>query len=190
MILEIYLTSIIAFFVLAFAAKNIWLVVTTKQAIKGKSLKLTLSVLFSTIIYISLLLRIWGYNPIWFVELSHSSFPIIGSCVVTMGFVLGLWALYGLKDSWRVGIRYEQVTKLVTTGVYAFSRNPYFLSYRILILGYLLVFPSVLLLGLYLALIAIFHLMIKEEEKYLEATHGEEYRDYCKKVSRYFWIIN
>jgi protein-S-isoprenylcysteine O-methyltransferase Ste14 len=96
--------------------------------------------------------------------------------------------LVAMKNSWRVGIRYDQRTDLVTTGIYRFSRNPYFLSYNILVFGYILIFPCIILFVLYVALAIIFHSLILDEEKYLQSVHGDSYLDYKRKVNRYVSI--
>ncbi|NJO88868.1 MAG: isoprenylcysteine carboxylmethyltransferase family protein [Chloroflexia bacterium] len=110
--------------------------------------------------------------------------------MVTVGFIVGIFALAAMKNSWRVGIRYEQKTDLVTNGIYQFSRNPYFLSYNILMFGFLLIFPSVLILIPYALLVFLFHKMILEEENYLENMHGEDYLNYKRKVKRYTTLTN
>jgi len=187
---KIYLGLILIFFILAFAIRNIKTYLSTKQSIKGKSLKLTMSILVSTIIYVLILLRLTIPNFYWF-EIDFSNCLIIkyvGLAFVSFGFVFGILALIAMKNSWRVGIKYDQKTDLVTSGIYRFSRNPYFFSYDILILGYILIFPSIILIILHLALVIIFHNMILEEEKYLESVHSDSYLDYKRKVKRYLTI--
>jgi len=191
MIEKIYLGIILIFFILAFAIKNIKTYVSTKQSIRGSSLKLTLSILFSTIIYCLIILRLTLLEPKWIIEIDLSEYKLInilGLIFVSTGFILGILALIAMKNSWRVGIKYDQKTDLVTTGIYKISRNPYFLSYNILILGYIFIFPSFVLITFYLTLVIIFHNMILEEEKYLLSVHGENYIDYKKKVNRYLTV--
>ena len=188
MIEKIYLVLVIVFFILAFAIRNTKTYLSTGKSIRGKSFKLTLSILLSTIIYLLILLRLTILKSRWILELeffSHYHLKMLGYILVTSGFILGIFALIALKDSWRVGIKYDQKTDLITTGIYRISRNPYFFSYDILILGYILFFPSIILIVLYVALIITFHKMILEEEKYLETVHGDSYLQYKVRVSRY-----
>lgn len=188
MIEKIYLGLILIFFVLAFAVRNVKTYLSIKKSINGKSFKLTLSILISTFIYLLILLRLSVLNPDWIFELEYltlASLKYVGFALVTIGFMLGVSALIAMKNSWRVGIKYDQKTELISSGIYRFSRNPYFLSYSVLIVGYLLIFPSPILFGLWCSLAITFHQMILEEEKYLQSVHGESYLDYKKRVSRY-----
>lgn len=191
MIEKIGLGLILIFFILAFAIRNIRTYLSTKQSIRGKSLKLTASILTSTIIYLVILLRLTILSSNWILELDFKNFDklkIVGYGIVVLGFGLGILALFAMKNSWRVGIKYEQKTELVSSGIYRFSRNPYFLSYSVLILGYILIFPSIILIGLLILLATVFHKMIIEEEKYLESIHGDKYLDYKRKVNRYITL--
>ncbi len=184
---EVYLGIILVFFILAFAIRNITTFFSTKKSIRGKSLKLTISVFVSTIIYCLILLRLTILKPECIFEIDlPRSINIIGLVFVSAGFILGILALITLKNSWRVGIKYNQKTELITTGIYRISRNPYFLSYDVLIFGYILIFTSPILIILYLILVVVFHKMILEEEKYLQSVHGSGYEDYKSKVNRYF----
>jgi len=191
MIEKFYLGFILLFFILAFAIKNIKTYLSTGQSIRGKSKKLTTSILLSTLIYLLIALRLTILNPKWMFEINILGYEIIkmiGYLFVTVGFVMGIFALLAMKNSWRVGIRYEQKTELITSGIYRVSRNPYFLSYDILILGYILIFPSPILLMLYVTLVIVFHKMILQEEMYLETVQGDSYLDYKRKVNRYLTL--
>ena len=191
MIEKIYLGLILVFFILAFLIRNIKTYLMTKQSIRGKSIKLTISIIASTMIYVLILLRLTILTPKWIFELNLFENILIkpfGIILVTVGFILGILSLIAMQNSWRVGIKYDQKTDLVTAGIYSISRNPYFLSYNILIFGYILVFPSILLILLYIILVITFHNMIIEEEKYLQSVHGESYRRYKRKTNRYLTI--
>jgi protein-S-isoprenylcysteine O-methyltransferase Ste14 len=121
--------------------------------------------------------------------ISSHFFDLLGLLMITIALFIGLAALYEMKNSWRIGIKYEQKTELVTTGIYSISRNPYFLSYDLLFTGVFLVFPTLVLLVFLLGIIIIFHLMILEEERYLIKVQGSAYKNYQSKTERYFFGV-
>ena len=130
-------------------------------------------------------------KPDWILEWNPAGLPLLkymGHVFIALGFSVGISALISLRNSWRVGIRYDQKTPLITNGIYRWSRNPYFFSYDLLILGYILLFPSPILIVLYIALVVTFHNMILEEEKYLEKAHGDAYSNYRQRTGRYLFF--
>ncbi len=65
------------------------------------------------------------------------------------GFVTGmtcdaifLAAVLCIKDSWRAGIPENDKTDIVTSGIYAFSRNPAFLGFDIMYIGVFLMYAN------------------------------------------------
>lgn len=108
------------------------------------------------------------------------------------GFLTGLLgdgifliAVLTMKDSWRAGIPEQDKTEFVQTGIYAFSRNPAFLGFDFMYIGVCLLFCNPLTIGFTVFAIITLHLQILQEERYLQATFGEEYRSYQKQVFRY-----
>ena len=109
------------------------------------------------------------------------------------GFLLGLVgdgvflaAVLCMKDSWRAGIPETDKTAMVTTGLYAFSRNPAFLGFDLMYIGVLLMYDNPLTALFTAFAIVMLHLQIRQEEVYLAATFGEPYRTYRSRVRRYF----
>lgn len=78
-------------------------------------------------------------------------------------------------------------TRVVTHGVYAFTRNPMYLGMLMASLGLVALFDSLWALGLLLVgLILIHPHVILWEERYLARKFGEEYLSYRQRVRR--WI--
>lgn len=190
---DIYMLVIIVIYLLAFFIRNLKTYFNVKTSIRGRSLKLTLSLVLSTIIYVITFTNLFfpGFkDKIGKVSLLENSLlQYAGYSLMLLALVIGLAALFEMRNSWRVGIKHDQKTDLVTTGIYGLSRNPYFLSYNLLFIGIFLIYPSMTLLILIIALLIIFHLMIKEEENYLEKVQGKPYMFYKKKVGRYLLFI-
>ena len=104
------------------------------------------------------------------------------------GFLLGLLGdgiFLTMRDSWRAGIQDRDKTELITSGIYAYSRNPAFLGFDLMYLGTFLLLGN-WLTGLCSAFaILTLHLQILQEERFLEAAFGEPYRRYRTQTARY-----
>ena len=105
------------------------------------------------------------------------------------GFLLGdgifLTSVLTMRDSWRAGIPDRDKTELITSGIYAYSRNPAFLGFDLMYLGTFLLLGN-WLTGLCSAFaILTLHLQILQEERFLEAAFGEPYRRYRTQTARY-----
>ncbi|MCM1327667.1 MAG: isoprenylcysteine carboxylmethyltransferase family protein [Lachnoclostridium sp.] len=91
-----------------------------------------------------------------------------------------------MRDSWRAGVPKGEKTELVTSGIYAYSRNPAFLGFDFIYIGELLMFFNWYLFAVTLLAVIMLHLQIVNvEEDYLITAFGEEYLAYRKKVCRY-----
>src|SRR5205085_3148236 len=101
------------------------------------------------------------------------------------GLSLLLLSLISFGRSFRVGIDTERPDKLVTGGVFAFSRNPIYVAFALVLLGQFLVFPNWVFLAYLVAGVWLFHRQVLREEDYLKRHYGKEYEDYCKRVRRY-----
>ncbi len=81
----------------------------------------------------------------------------------------------------------QPTRQLVTTGVFAISRNPLYLGGVCLLIGSALIFQWPWVLVLLLPALAICHyVLIVPEERYLAAKFGAEYQAYTAAVPRWF----
>jgi protein-S-isoprenylcysteine O-methyltransferase Ste14 len=101
------------------------------------------------------------------------------------GLVLIFLSLVSFGKSFRVGIDQDAPDKLVTTGVFAVSRNPIYVGFGFVLLGEFLIFSNWILLAYIAAAIWLFNRQISREEEYLRAHYGRRYSEYCARVSRY-----
>jgi protein-S-isoprenylcysteine O-methyltransferase Ste14 len=108
-----------------------------------------------------------------------------GVLVCLAGLVLLFLSLVSFGKSFRVGIDQERPDKLVTTGVFAFSRNPIYVAFGLVLLGQFLVFPNWILWVYMVAAIGVIHRQVLREEEFLRKHYGQEYSDYCERVGRY-----
>jgi protein-S-isoprenylcysteine O-methyltransferase Ste14 len=119
--------------------------------------------------------------------------PLYGNAVWTgmaLIYLSGLLAFWAAFYMWRARTPINPLRPtraLVVSGPYHFSRNPLSHSLVILYVGMALRLNTLWPLLLMPPLLALFHYgVIQREERYLEEKFGNEYRDYCSAVRRWF----
>ncbi|HWP45479.1 MAG TPA: isoprenylcysteine carboxylmethyltransferase family protein, partial [Blastocatellia bacterium] len=81
---------------------------------------------------------------------------------------------------------YDPPRRLVVSGLYRYTRNPMYVGIVTLLIGEALAFRSISLAIYSAAVWPLFHLrVIYYEEPKLRELFGQDYLDYCKKVSRW-----
>src|SRR5262249_43572262 len=96
----------------------------------------------------------------------------VGVLLCIMDLVLLLLSLIAFGKSFRVSIDVDHADKLVTTGVFAFSRNPIYVAFGLVLFGQFLVFPNWVLLVYLAAGIWLFHRQVLREEEFLRQHHA------------------
>ncbi len=177
------------FFQGMFVTKNTALQKKTGKQIRGKNKEATASIIFFTFyIIVSLVFGILE-TPVGKAKIfSNFTSQTVGIVLLIFNLVVSLFSLINLKDSWRVGIVDNQKTELVTSGIYRFTRNPYFLTYILMFAAYTIILQNIILLVLSMFGFFFIHKMILKEEAYLYALHGDVYKQYKDKVPRYLLI--
>ena len=104
-------------------------------------------------------------------------------CVAGLGIFLA--ALVSFGGAWRVGIDEEKSDRLVTNGIFAYSRNPIFLFMNMYFAGVFLVYPTPLFLLFFACFAVGIHRQILNEERFLRGKFGQDYASYCQTVRRY-----
>lgn len=112
---------------------------------------------------------------------------LVGWPLVVAAGILVLWAERTLKSA-GVDPAFEPVDQVVTTGPFAFSRNPMYLGTTLIYAGFGLIVNTVWVFVLLPAVLAFMHYgVIKREEQYLAAQFGDEYHQYCERVG--CWLM-
>jgi protein-S-isoprenylcysteine O-methyltransferase Ste14 len=119
-------------------------------------------------------------------ELFHSGIVSwVGVLLCLAGLFLLLLSLISFGKNFRVGIDPDHPDKLVTTGIFAFSRNPIYVAFGSVLLGQFLLFSNWILLVYLVAAIWLFHRQVSREEQYLRSHYGQQYSEYSHRVRRY-----
>lgn len=130
------------------------------------------------VVEVASLLYVRPWFPLWS--------RMAGMLLCVIGDIVFITAIVEMKDNWRAGIAEQDKTDLVTTGIYAYSRNPAFLAFDLLYAGWTMMFFNWALFVVSLLGIFMFHLQILREEAFLELAFGENYVQYKRHVRRYF----
>ncbi len=123
-------------------------------------------------------MAIWSFPP----------FPTMqedGLVLAAFGTICFIAAVVVMGRNWRAGFSTEQDTKLVTDGIYRFSRNPAFLGFDLLYIGCALAFPNLINIIFAIIAVTLFHFQILGEELFLSKAFGKEYLDYKSRTMRY-----
>jgi protein-S-isoprenylcysteine O-methyltransferase Ste14 len=188
----IYLIAIhLIIFQAMFFIKNI---VTSKKigaTVKGKNreanLSISLFITTYTILFATVIFKPTHFLMSPLLEFTTPLF-IVGVSLLSISLLVAATSLIEMRESWRVGIKESDQIELVTTGIYRYTRNPYFLSYFLHFAGYVILVPTPLIVTVVTLSIFTVHRMVIKEESYLTKTLGDSYLSYKDSVSRYIGL--
>ena len=131
----------------------------------------------------------YGLDKYWPIHIF--SFPAqawVVSAFCLLGTFLGLAAVWSFsKACTTIDPRFPNKTsKLVTSGIYRYSRNPMYLGLLCFLCAavvYLSSLSPLLMVGLFVFYMN--HFQIAPEEAVLQAMFGEQFDQYCHKVRRW-----
>ena len=93
--------------------------------------------------------------------------------IMGIGMVL---VIFGWKEI------YEGKGKLVTTGIYRYTRHPQYLGFLLITLGLNVWWLTIITLALWPVVIIVYYKLAKTEDKEAEEEFGEEYLEYKRRV--------
>lgn len=149
----------------------------------GKLLKVFILVLFLTVCC-------YSFFPAAYVRLAPFGY-LDRPGIQLAGLVLGHLALPGIliaqrqmKQSWRIGIDYNNRTELITSGLFARSRNPVYVFLLAALAGLFLVTPNAITFAVLSGVYMILQIVMRMEETFLLKQHGKLYEAYKANVKR------
>lgn len=120
------------------------------------------------------------------------NFSPFDAAVLGAGVVALLWCV---RDFYITGkgtlAPWSPPRRLVTVGLYRFTRNPMYVAVLLILTGWSLLFHSFALAVYAMSIAMAFHLrVVRGEEPWLALTHGEEWQDYQQAVPRWLWPLS
>ncbi|MEE9140161.1 MAG: isoprenylcysteine carboxylmethyltransferase family protein [Alphaproteobacteria bacterium] len=115
----------------------------------------------------------WQANP------HFGPFHILSIAFIGAGFVL-------ISAAWRVLYEAQRRGALATTGPYAHVRHPQYLGFILIMVGFLLQWPTLLTLAMFPVLVVMYVRLANREEREVLTMFGEEYVRYAKRAPRFF----
>jgi protein-S-isoprenylcysteine O-methyltransferase Ste14 len=103
--------------------------------------------------------------------------------VLSDGLILGGLILLGL--SWKVLYKAQRIYKLARTGPYAKIRHPQYTAFLLIMLGFLIQWPTLPTLIMFPILVLLYARLARREEKETLRMFGEKYTLYAENTPRF-----
>ena len=111
---------------------------------------------------------------------------ILGWPIIVVGLLLFVWAVSSMLRGGEHPDIHKPTQNLISSGPFAFSRNPIYLSFTVIYLGIALVVNTIWLLVFLPVVLSLLHYtVIQREEQYLAKVLGDEYLKYKGRVRRW-----
>jgi len=108
----------------------------------------------------------WRSNP------HFGPFHILSNLFIVGGFIV-------LANAWKVLYAAQQERKLATTGPYAHVRHPQYAGFVLIMVGFLLQWPTLVTLLMFPILVYMYVRLARKEEQEVRAEFGEDYARYA-----------
>ncbi|WP_394237587.1 methyltransferase family protein [Niallia oryzisoli] len=110
--------------------------------------------------------------------------PVLFNILHPLSNVLIFSGLIIIAVGWR-GI-HAGTGRLITKGIYRFVRHPQYSGFMLMIIGFLVQWPTFITLIMAPILMVMYNWLAKKEEKVMLNLFGDEYISYMKDVPRFF----
>ena len=139
------------------------------------------------LVFLALMLAAYGVHHFWPMHLgSLSGFKHIGVVIVMLGVCIVILAIRSFKRAETNIEPWKPTTKIVSTGIFAYSRNPMYVALCFISIGIGIFFNSIwILLSFMPSAVIVYYIAIKKEEAYLEEKFAEDYVHYKNNVRRW-----
>jgi protein-S-isoprenylcysteine O-methyltransferase Ste14 len=121
---------------------------------------------------------------LWSTLLGEKGDPHFGVLHIASYVLLG-FGFYLLSTAWNVLYHAQRRHTLATAGPYARIRHPQYVAFVLILLGFLLQWPTVLTLLMFPVLLLMYGRLAVTEEAEMHAQFGAEFERYAQKTPRF-----
>ncbi|MBL8343867.1 MAG: isoprenylcysteine carboxylmethyltransferase family protein [Rubrivivax sp.] len=122
---------------------------------------------------------------LWSTLLGEKGDPHFGPLHIASYIFLGL-GFYLLSSAWSVLYQAQRSGELATAGPYARIRHPQYVAFVMILLGFLLQWPTLLTLVMFPVLVAMYSRLAINEERDMRRQFGAAFDAYAARTPRFF----
>jgi protein-S-isoprenylcysteine O-methyltransferase Ste14 len=139
------------------------------------------------LIFLLSLLAAYGAQRFWPIGIGNfSGLKPLGAIVIILGICITILVSLSFKRAETTIEPWKPTSKIVSTGIFAYSRNPAYLALCLTLMGIGIFLNNFwILISFIPSAILVYYIAIRKEETYLEKKFGGEYVDYKSKVRRW-----
>ena len=121
---------------------------------------------------------------LWSTLLGEKGDPHFGVLHIGSYIFLGL-GFFLLSNAWNVLYHAQRRHTLATAGPYARIRHPQYVAFVLILLGFLLQWPTLLTLVMFPVLLVMYARLATKEESEMATQFGDDYQEYAKRTPRF-----
>jgi protein-S-isoprenylcysteine O-methyltransferase Ste14 len=119
--------------------------------------------------------HLWTTLFSWRGDAHLNPLHLLSNVFIAGGFIL-------LASAWNVLYAAQQAGRLATTGPYARLRHPQYVGFIVIMLGFLLQWPTILTLVMFPILVVMYVRLAKREDREAHAAFGAEWEHYATRT--------